>query len=77
MDNKKKNLEHETNRFLLEQVGRKTQELRGNILILKILKFTDFHQNMKLSKLVNFTAPSLTGYWLKEWFMQIFRSSHG
>lgn len=31
MDHKKKNLEHETNRFLLEQVGRKTQELRGNI----------------------------------------------
>ena len=59
---RKKNLEHETNRFLLEQVGRKTQELRGNILILKVLKFTDFHQNMKLSKLVNFTAPSLTGY---------------
>ena len=54
---RKKNLEHETNRFLLEQVGRKTQELRGNILILKILKFTNFHQNMKLSKLVNFTAP--------------------
>lgn len=72
MDHKKKKLEHETNRFLLEQVGRKTQELRGNIWILKILKFTDFFtQNMKLSKLVNFTAP-LTGYWLKEWFMQIF-----
>ena len=28
---RKKNLEHETNRFLLEQVGRKTQELRANI----------------------------------------------
>ena len=61
MDNKKKKLEHETYRFLIKQAGRKTQELGGNILILKILKFTNFHQNMKLSKLVNFTAPSLTG----------------
>ena len=42
MDHKKKNLEHETNRFLLEQVGRKTQELRGNILILKILNLLTF-----------------------------------
>ena len=63
--------------FFFEQAGRKTQELGRNILILKILKFTDLHQNMKLSKLVNFTAPSLTGSWLKEWFMQIFGSSHG
>lgn len=30
---KKKNLEHGSKRSLLEQVGRKTQELRENILI--------------------------------------------
>ena len=57
MYNKKKKIRTWNRQISSWTSGRKTQELRGNILILKILKFTNFHQNMKLSKLVNFTAP--------------------